>query len=113
MDKYTSYKFGFLDFSKLPTDIPINKDNASFVLDYHDYLMKGDHDIWMEGYRATGEHGTAQLIGRGNGNTFEEVIQDYMRKDPEHGIRRTQNGGYAIWACELFDNEEDARKAFG
>ena len=83
-------------------------------------------DIWMEGYRATGEHGTAQLIGEGYGETFDEAVEDYMAKNPDSKVSRNSEKSYwskeayenrksnwNIWACNLFDNEEDARKAFG
>lgn len=85
-----------------------------------------EFEIWMEGYSATGEHGPAQLIGKGFGNTFDEAVKDYMSKDPKHGISENERDRYTteqayqnrpsnwnIWACNLFDNESDARKAFG
>lgn len=92
-------------------------------------------DIWMEGYAATGEHGTAQLIGQSEGETFEEAVinfrypEDIVRefdgkvivqkgdslsldKNPD-GTYRKWDGHPTIWACRLFDNEQDARKSFG
>ncbi len=84
------------------------------------------YEIWMEGYAATGESSGAQLIGDGEGNTFDEAVKDYMSKNPEHGIKPNERNGYIseeaythrrsnwnIWACSLFDNEADARKSFG
>lgn len=83
-------------------------------------------EIWMEGYAATGESCGATRIGVGAGNTFDEAVEDYMSKTPEHGIERNTreryltDRGYSerrsnwnIWACNLFDNEDDAREAFG
>lgn len=36
------------------------------------------------------------------------------RGEAEPGIdRATLKGNYSIWACQLFDNEKDARKSFG
>jgi hypothetical protein len=85
-----------------------------------------EFEIWMEGYIATDEQGTAQMIGTGFGNTFDEAIQDYMSKNPKHGIQvngrsryiseeayQNRRSNWNIWACNLFDNEMDARKLFG
>ena len=88
--------------------------------------MVREFEIWTEGYAATGERGTAKMIGKGVGTTFDEAVKDYMNKNPTHGIKENVRGGYIseeyyqkrrsnwnIWACNLFDNESDARKSFG
>lgn len=88
--------------------------------------MAQTFEIWMEGYRATGERGTAQMIGTGIGDTFDEAVKDYMKWNPKHGIEENGRSRYVsdevyknrrsnwnIWACSLFDNEADARKSFG
>lgn len=80
----------------------------------------------MEGYAATGESGTAQKIGTGEGETFDEAVRDFMSKNPGKGIEWNDSRRYAtdedymnrrshwnIWACNLYDNEADARKSFG
>ena len=80
----------------------------------------------MEGYAATGESGPAQLVGEGQGETFDEAVKDYMSKNPDHGISengperyrseeayKNRRSNWNIWACSLFDNESDARKSFG
>jgi len=85
-----------------------------------------EFEIWVEGYSATGEHGTAQMIGKGTGNDFNEAVKDYMKKIPQHGIEENGRDRYItedaylnrisnwnIWACNLFDNESDSRKSFG
>lgn len=90
------------------------------------FSHKKEFDIWMEGYAATGEHGTATLVGKGTGETFDEAVRDYMSKTPNHGIEEVTRNRYSseenynnrksnwhIWACRLFDNEADARKSFG
>ena len=89
-------------------------------------MSKKNYEIWMEGYAATGESSGAQMIGVGPGNTFDEAVENYMSKNPEHGIEPNGPGRYVseeaynsrrsnwnIWACSLFDNESDARKSFG
>lgn len=73
--------------------------------------------IWVEGYAATGESGTAHVIGHGYGNNFDEAVEEFMSRTPNHGIKRniynSRRSNWNIWACDLFDNEKDARKSFG
>ncbi|KKN88732.1 hypothetical protein LCGC14_0246230 [marine sediment metagenome] len=81
--------------------------------------------IWMEGYRATEEHGIAQMIGSYEADDFDEAVKKYMEENPGdvriNGRNRypsdtayeNRPSKYNIWACNLFDNEADARKAFG
>lgn len=85
-----------------------------------------EFEIWVEGYSATGEHGNAQMIGKGFGDSFDEAVKDYMNKNSGHGIQENRRNRYIddesyqnrrsnwnIWACNLFDNEIDSRKTFG
>jgi len=88
--------------------------------------VEKEFDIWMEGYAVNEDHGIARRIGRGFGNTFDEAIKDYISKNPNHGIKENKRNRYIsskcyqnrrsnwnIWACNLFDNETDARKLCG
>lgn len=67
-------------------------------------------EVWCEGFAATGQSGQATFYGKVKGKTFEEacqkmaVIQKWGSYDAERNT---------IWGCRLFDNEDDARKAFG
>lgn len=76
-------------------------------------------EIWMEGFAATGQSEKAQLIGVYEAETFDEAVQKYIQGEiAEHGtstveLNRFGQGRHAIWGCELFDNETDARKSFG
>lgn len=84
-------------------------------------------EIWSEGYRATGEHGTATYEGKWEGETFDDAVGKYVYiKDLGHlyesGKRflpRNEDGimkevaVHRIWGCRLFDNEADARASFG
>lgn len=85
-----------------------------------------EFQIWIEGYRATGESGTAHTIGSGIGENFDEAVKDYMEKNPNNGICKNERNMYHsdesynnrrsnwnIWRCNLFENESDARKIFG
>lgn len=83
-------------------------------------------EIWVEGYRVSCEFGNAELLGTGIGMTFDDAVNDYMSKNPNCGIERNtvsryiseesyqnRRSNWNIWACNLFDNEQDARQSFG
>ena len=84
------------------------------------------YEIWMEGFSVTGQYKTAQKIGEGIGNNFDEAVKDYMTKNKDHGIEindrlsyvsenayKNRRSNYNIWGCSLFDNEQEAIKSFG
>ena len=67
--------------------------------------------VWMEGFKAQGNSSPAKFCGTFPGETFADACSAWADTtnyredfDPE---RRT------FWGCRLFDNETDARKAFG
>jgi len=68
-------------------------------------------EIWSEGFRIQGTDGVASLLGKETAETWDEAVQEYMRKNP--GRITVSAGQYTDWGCRLFDNEADARKAFG
>ena len=82
-------------------------------------------EIWSEGYAATGEHSGAHFHGKFPGETFDDAVE-YANKHHKLGAERNGRDRYIndnyyaqrrsnwnIWACNLFDNESDARKSFG
>ena len=82
-------------------------------------------EIWMEGYRATGESATATRLGIYEADDFDGAMRQYMdenlhtvtvKKIPKN-IKSIRDDSftkqYSIWACRIFDNEADARKSFG
>lgn len=86
---------------------------------------KKEFEIWAEGFAASGQFGQAQLLGKETARTFDEAMQQYMKKNPNR-IRVSERYGekgadgkmpviktYTDWGCRLFDNEADARKSFG
>ena len=91
--------------------------------DYFPHMdQRGVHAIWMEGYAATGEHETADLIGYYCGETFDDAVREFIETDYNEKGWGTYEpperlGGYGkyhtIWGCALYDNEKDARKGFG
>lgn len=85
-----------------------------------------EFEIWIEGYRATGEYATASYIGKAIGETFEEACRNFeypedfssmgikiYSKGEKLTIDKNGGGRPSIWGCRLFDNEADARKSFG
>lgn len=64
--------------------------------------------VWAEGFRTTGEQGYATYHGHCRAVSFRDAC-DYLFKD-----HSDYDAAHAtLWACRLFDNETDARKAFG
>lgn len=70
--------------------------------------MVTTYAIWSEGYRATSEVGDATFHGEAKGTSFKDACENFFKKDPYFDAVRL-----TYWGCELFDNEEDARKSFG
>lgn len=70
-------------------------------------------EIWIEGYRATGEHGFAHKIAESEKEDFEEAILEKLSKNLDKIPQGQFKKPYSIWGCQLFDNEGDARKSFG
>lgn len=77
------------------------------------------YDIWSEGYLETGMEGipqTAMLIAEGvEGEDFIDAVKKWYDSVPnrEDYGKLTICNGKAFLYCRLFDNEADARKAFG
>lgn len=94
-------------------------------------------EIWEEGYRATGEHGTATRLGGFEAKDFDEAVAAYVKLaratafpdidryyargrrwvtcpvSDDHPLGRKEVTVHSIWGCRLFDNEADARKSNG
>ena len=85
-----------------------------------------EYDIWLEGYAATGEHGTATYLGKHKGRNFQDACMRYwmkshleqIEKDDEHGeyydTKRWDYDPYknTYWACHMYETEQEARKNF-
>ena len=84
-------------------------------------------EIWMEGFAVTGQRQGAHKIGEDEAEDFDQAIEIHKGENPDdHGISTNERSRYTsdkayenrksnynIWACNLFDNEEDARKSLG
>lgn len=73
------------------------------------------YEIWSEGFRVSGETGSkAYKIGEQKANSFEEACDLFVKRNPQYkDCYEKRNGVPAYWGCRWFDNEADARKAFG
>ncbi len=72
--------------------------------------------IWAEGLAATGEAETAWQLNESaiSAPSFDEAVRLYSEaNESRHLFRRDRNGTWTYWGCRLFDNESDARGAFG
>jgi len=45
-----------------------------------------EYEIWVEGYAATGERGTASMIGKSFGDSFDTAVIEYMGNHPDSGV---------------------------
>ena len=70
------------------------------------------YEIWIEGYKCTGEQVRAECLGSAAGNTFKEACNEFMKTYPDSNIFY-EKGNNTYWGCDLFDNETDARSYFG
>ncbi|QOT19258.1 hypothetical protein [Paenarthrobacter sp. YJN-5] len=72
--------------------------------------------IWAEGFAATGESQTAWQLNESpiQAETLDDAVRQYsFSSDSRHLFRRHKDGTWTYWGCRLFDNEADARGAFG
>lgn len=71
-------------------------------------------EIWTEGYMSTGNSGQAYLIGWCNGKNFRDAVERFVKYSaPDTHIKYFDLKKLTYWGCRLYDNEHDARKAFG
>lgn len=71
------------------------------------------YQIWIEGYQATCEKRTAQLMGQVAAKTFREACIRFARSPDAVGWGVFDEKELSFWGCRLFDNETNARKGFG
>ena len=68
-----------------------------------------EFEVWSEGFAATGECGKATFHGRIRAQSFEGACSKVFPEDDQN----YDPISLSYWACKLFDNEADARRAFG
>lgn len=75
-----------------------------------------EYEIWMEGYSCTGQHQSAVLLGKQAGSSFDDAVEKFkLAHAPDHDsiMYSKERQKWSTWGCALYDNESDARKAFG
>lgn len=70
-------------------------------------------DIWIEGYKATGNSSPAKYICSEIGNSFEEACATAASKDLFEGYGNYDKEKNSLWGCRLFSTESQARASFG
>ncbi len=74
-------------------------------------------EIWTEGWCATGCEGIpqeAKFHGKFEGKTFTDAIRSFRDSlDDEYSRSFVDMKNQSFWGCRFYDNETDARKAFG
>lgn len=71
------------------------------------------YEIWMEGWSATGGFSKAQQLDTIEAESFAAACAKACRKKNLPNPVIEADAQIRSWGCGLFDNEEDARKAFG
>lgn len=72
--------------------------------------------LWVEGFSATGERGTAKFLGTYTADTLDDAVKKWNSRknfDRRFGALVQCNGFWTVWGCRIFDNEHAAREAFG
>jgi hypothetical protein len=70
------------------------------------------YEIWVEGYRHSGESDVAVFLGTMSGGDFKEACTKwFVQNADEMGFFDAEK--MTCWGCRLFDNEADARRLFG
>jgi hypothetical protein len=77
------------------------------------------YEVWVEGYAATGEHGTAQKLsninredGKWQAIDFKEAVVKALAT-LKWRMEFFDSDKLTFWGCRFYDNEQDARKSFG
>lgn len=73
--------------------------------------------VWRQGYDCTGDVSPAQHMFDADGDNLNDVIKkfvDNITDDSKSNWRFcNERNAWFWWGCKTFDNETDARKAFG
>lgn len=70
-------------------------------------------DLWVEGYEATGQRRGAKFCGKFKGASLKDAVIAYRDSLNPTAAAYISVDGMTEWGCRFFDNEADARKAFG
>ena len=71
------------------------------------------HQVWAEGYRASGDRADATFLGTARAASFRGAVDIIRDKSETPDLYTFKGDRCFLWGCELFDNEADARRRFG
>jgi len=72
------------------------------------------HQVWSEGFQATGQRCEAMCHGSFPGETFKDAVKAFSET-----LSEEDNKDYidmerlTYWGCRFFDNAKDAQRSFG
>lgn len=71
--------------------------------------------LWAEGYVATIDRGDATYLGTYEADTFDDAVRMWIidTKGTYGKVEKQADGTWTRWGCRIFDNEHDARRAYG
>lgn len=74
-------------------------------------------DVWCEGYDTSGNHCSAQHLFSAEGTALVDVVEKFVNQITDDSRKNWRydlvNHRWLHWGGRTFDNETDARKAFG
>lgn len=72
------------------------------------------YNLWSEGYRTNGESAGASYRGEWEGETLRDAVILFRDSISDKELKETiDTERLTLWGCRFFDNETEARKAFG
>lgn len=74
-------------------------------------------ELWVEGYSVTGQSAGAEFLGQVRGLDFNTAVAEYVKTldfdAASYWAFGHSLGHWTRWGCRVYDNEADARRAFG
>jgi hypothetical protein len=70
------------------------------------------YQVWVEGYRATGDQQCAQMLGEYEAESFKAAVRKAAAAK-NATLDVDEGGSLSWWGCRFYDNETDARRSFG
>lgn len=129
-EEFEEYYLRRISETRIDTNYYTGKDGIERVIppiNHHPELK--EYEVWLEGYAATGEHGSAQLLGKAFARNFGQachIVECHAHLEWIEKVNKPDYGEYedgarwdydpqrfTIWGCGLYWSEELARKSFG
>tara|TARA_R110002153_G_C12916043_1_gene454087 strand:+ start:237 stop:518 length:282 start_codon:yes stop_codon:yes gene_type:complete len=67
-------------------------------------------NLWLEGYKCTGNENEAIPLGTWRGVDFSGACQNWATATMSEHFEERDN---TVWGCRIYDNEAAARASFG